>query len=374
MKNENPLRRLRSLGQSVWLDYIHRSLIESGGLKRLVAEDGLGGITSNPTIFEEAIEGSDLYDEAIKGLGSAGKSPAQIYEAIATEDVGRAADILRPVFDKLGGGDGYVSIEVNPHLAHDAQATVVEARRLWKTLSRPNVLIKVPAAREGLEAYRRLITEGINVNVTLLFGLDRYRMVADAYLAGLEDRAALGMPVSGIASVASFFLSRIDVLVDPMLEKAGTAEARKLRGQVAISCAKVAYRIYKEIFGGERFANLAGQGAAPQRLLWASTGVKDPEYSDTKYVDSLIGPHTINTIPMKTLEAYRDHGDPKARLEENLGEAEECLARLGALGIDIDEATRRLEDQGIEKFNKPYDSLMANIQKKSGALSTPGTG
>ena len=365
MKKENPLLKLKSLGQSPWLDYIHRRLTDSGGLNRLIAEDGLSGITSNPDIFDKAIEGSDVYDEAIRDLARAGKSAEQIYEAIATEDVGRAADLLRPVFDKLLGADGFVSIEVNPHSAHEEEATIAEARRLWKTLARPNVFIKVPATVAGLRAVRRLLSEGLNVNVTLLFGLERYRAVAEAYLSGLEDRAERGQPVSSIASVASFFLSRIDVMVDPLLEKKGTAEAGELRGRIAIACAKAAYRIYKEIFGGERFKKLSDLGAAPQRLLWASTGVKDPRYPDTKYVDALIGPQTVNTMPMKTFEAYRDHGDPEPRLEENPQEAEECLARLKALGIDIDEVTEILEAQGIEKFNKPYDSLIANIKKKA---------
>ncbi|MDR3568381.1 MAG: transaldolase [Syntrophobacteraceae bacterium] len=374
MTNENPLLKLRSLGQSVWLDYIHRHLIDSGGLQRMVAEDGLGGITSNPNIFDEAIEGSDVYDDAIRALAREGKSAGQIFEAIATEDVGRAADILKPVFDKLRGRDGFVSIEVNPHLAHDAEATLVEARRLWKTLARPNVFIKVPATVEGIQAIGQLIGEGLNVNVTLLFGLERYRMAAEAYVSGLEDRAARGLPVGGVASVASFFLSRIDVMVDPMLEKTGAPVALELRGQIAIACAKAAYRIYKEIFGSARFGRLADLGAVPQRLLWASTGVKDPQYADTKYVEALIGPHTVNTMPMKTLEAYRDHGDPKPRLEENGDKAREWLARLGFFGIDMGEVSGRLEDEGIEKFNKPYDSLMSNIRKKSGKLSSPGEG
>ena len=371
--NENPLVKLQTFGQSVWLDYIHRRLLDSGGLQRLIAEDGLRGMTSNPNIFDEAIEGGDVYDDAIKDLARAGKSAGEIYEALATEDVGRAADILRPVYDKLRGGDGFVSIEVDPHLARKADATIVEAWRLWRTLARPNIFIKVPAAVEGLTAIRRLIDEGINVNATLLFGLPRYRMVADAYVSGLEDRAARNLPVDNIASVASFFLSRIDTMVDPMLEKTGLADAPKLHGQIAVSCAKVAYRMYKEIFGGERFLKLAGLGAKPQRLLWASTGAKDPQYSDIKYVDELIGPETVNTMPMKTLEAYRDHGNPKPRLEENLDDAEERLARLAALGIDLDEVTGRLEGEGIDKFNKPFDSLVANIQKKCGRLCLPGS-
>jgi transaldolase len=366
--NENPLLKLSSFGQSVWLDYIHRRLIQTGGLLRLIEEDGLRGITSNPTIFDEAIEGSDVYDQTIRGLASEGKEAPEIFEALATEDVGGAADILRPVYDRLQGRDGFVSIEVDPHLARDDKATVEEARRLWKTLSRPNVMIKVPATLEGLKAIRRLIGEGINVNVTLLFALPRYRMVAEAYIAGLEDRAAKSLPLAGISSVASFFLSRIDTMIDPLLEKTGGDEGRRLRGRIAVSSAKLAYRIFKEIFGSERFAKLAGMGAAPQRLLWASTGSKDPAYPDTKYVEALIGDQTVNTLPMKTLEAYRDHGDPRARIEEEVDQAQMALARLSDFGIEIDAVTRKLEEEGIEKFNQPYESLMANIQKKSGGL------
>ncbi|MGC8490282.1 MAG: transaldolase [Syntrophobacteraceae bacterium] len=362
--NENPLLKLASCGQSVWLDYIHRSLMESGGLQRLMWEDGLRGITSNPNIFDEAIEGSDVYDDTIRSLAREGKSASQIYEALATEDVGKAADILKPVFTKLQGRDGFVSIEVDPHLARETEATVSEAHRLWKTLDRPNVFIKVPGTMEGLEAIRRLIGEGLNVNVTLLFGLPRYRMVAEAYIAGLEDRAAKGLPIDNIASVASFFLSRIDSVVDPMLEKIGTAEAGGLSGQIAVSSARVAYRMYKEIFGDERFRRLAALGAGTQRVLWASTGTKNPAYSDVKYVEALIGPETVNTMPMHTLEAYRDHGDPMPRLEEDLSQAEEMLRRLSALGIDLGEVTSRLEEEGIEKFNKPFESLLSNIDRK----------
>jgi transaldolase len=365
---ENPLRKAESYGQSIWLDYIHRRLIESGGLHRLIEEDGLRGVTSNPSIFDEAIEGSDVYDNTIRSLAYAGKSVEEIYQALTTEDVGRAADIFKPVFDRLHGRDGFVSIEVNPHLAHDVQGTVEEARLLWKILARPNVFIKVPATLEGLQSIRQLIGEGININVTLLFGLPRYRMVADAFIAGLEDRAAKGLPIEDIASVASFFLSRIDALVDPMLEKANVDDGRKLRGQIAISSAKIAYQMYKKIFRDDRFRKLADLGAKTQRVLWASTGTKDPEYSDVKYVEALIGPDTINTLPLKTLEAYRDHGNPAPRLEENPGEAYRNLERLAELGIDLDRLTLQLEDEGVEKFNKPYDSSMSNLKKKRGSF------
>jgi len=339
-------------------------------LQRLIEKDGLCGMTSNPDIFEKAIEGSQDYDDAIRALARQGKSVEEIYDTLTVEDVVRAADLFRPTYDRLLGRDGFVSLEVNPHLARDIDGTVAEARRLWAALDRPNVFIKVPATLEGLQSIRQLISEGINVNVTLLFGLPRYQQVADAYISGLEARAAKGLPIEGVASVASFFLSRIDVLVDPLLEKiienrgAEAQIASGLRGQTAIASAKVAYRIYKEVFGSARFRELAALGARPQRVLWASTGTKNPEYSDVKYVEALIGPETINTLPPETLKAYRDHGDPAPRIEEHLEETALNLKRLSELGIDLDEVTQKLEDQGIEKFNKPYDSLMANLEKK----------
>jgi transaldolase len=365
---ENPLRKLESYGQSIWLDYIHRHLIESGGLQRMIEEDGLRGVTSNPSIFDKAIEGSDLYDDTINTFAHEGKSVEEIYQAIVTEDVGRAADNFKPTFDRLDGKDGFVSIEVNPHLAHDVNDTIKEARRLWEVLSRPNVFVKVPSTLEGLQCIRRLISEGININVTLLFGLQRYRMVAEAYLSGLEDRLSKGLPIENIASVASFFLSRIDVMVDPLLEKSDSDNARNLRGQIAISSAKIAYQMYKSIFSTERFKKLAERGAGPQRVLWASTSVKNPEYPDLKYVEPLIGPDTINTLPLKTLEAYRDHGNPAPRLEEDLEQAYRNLDRLAALNIDLETITRKLEEQGIDKFNKPFDSLISNLRKKHDSI------
>ena len=367
---ENPLLKLQSFGQSIWLDYIQRRLIDSGELQRLIEEDGLSGMTSNPDIFEKAMEGSHDYDDAIRALALQGKSVEEIYDTLTVEDVVRAADLFRPTHDRQLGRDGFVSLEVNPHLARDTDGTVAEARRLWAALDRPNVFIKVPATLEGLQSIRQLISEGINVNVTLLFGLPRYRQVADAYISGLETRATKGLPIEGVASVASFFLSRIDVLVDPLLEKiiekrgAEAQIAAGLRAQTAIASAKVAYRIYKEVFGSGRFRALSALGARPQRVLWASTGTKNPEYSDVKYVEALIGPETINTLPPETLKAYRDHGDPAPRIEGHPEEAALNLERLSELGIDLDEVTQKLEDQGIEKFNKPYDSLMANLGKK----------
>ncbi len=370
---ENPLIKLTSFGQSIWLDYLRRGLLTSGELQRLIDEDGVRGMTSNPSIIEQAIHGSHDYDEVIDALILRGKSAHEIYEAVAIEDVQWAADIFRPVYDQMDGRDGFVSLEVSPHLAHDTQGTIQEARRLWQALDRPNVMIKVPATLEGLPAITRLTSEGINVNVTLLFGLPRYRQVAEAYIAGLEDRAARNESIERIASVASFFLSRIDVLVDPMLEaliKAGgsrAALAARLQGQVAEASAKVAYQIYKEIFQSERFQKLAGRGGRVQRLLWASTGTKNPAYSDVKYVEPLIGPQTISTMPEDTLNAYRDHGQPAARLETGLEQAYDVLDRLPELGIDIDQVTQQLEDEGIEKFNKPFDKLMRTLKARQEA-------
>jgi len=374
----NPLIELREMGQSVWLDYLRRGMIESGELARLIEEDGLRGNTSNPSIFQKSIAGSHDYDGAIRALALEGKSVGDIYQALTVEDIRRAADLYRKLYDASGGRHGFVSLEVNPHLARDTGGTVAEARRLWAAVGRPNLLIKVPGTEEGLAAIRALIAEGINVNVTLLFGIPRYRRVAEAYIAGLEDRSAKGRPLEGVVSVASFFLSRIDVLVDPILEKVMAAGgprsklAESLHGRTAIACAKIAYRVYKEMFGGDNFKELARKGARPQRVLWASTSTKNPAYSDVKYVEALIGPQTINTMPMETLNAYRDHGEPASRLEEDADGAASVPARLTELDIDIDRVTQQLEDEGIEKFNRPYDSLMETLSKKRGeALKAP---
>src|ERR1017187_5618493 len=372
----NPLKRLGTLGQSIWLDYIRRDLMASGELRRLIDEDGLRGMTSNPSIFEKAIVESHDYDDDIRRMALQGKGDKAIYETLSQRDVESAADEFRPLYDRTDGQDGYVSLEVNPHLAHDTKGTVKEARRLWAALNRPNVLIKVPATANGLPAIQQLIGEGISVNVTLLFGLPRYRQVAEAYIAGLEARAAQGQPLKHLASVASFFVSRIDALVDPVLEKLmaqGGQEAdlaRKARGQVAVASAKMAYQIYQEIFGSDRFRKLAARGARAQRLLWASTSTKNPDYSDVKYVEALIGPDTVDTAPLETLDAYRDHGEPKARLEQDVEEARRLLARLPELGIGIDDVTRQLEDEGVDKFNKPFDKLMETLAQRSDRKST----
>jgi transaldolase len=370
MKN-NALKQLGMLGQSIWLDYIRRDLIASGELRRLIEEDGLRGMTSNPAIFEKAIAESHDYDENIQAMALKGEGLETIYEALSQRDVQNAADEFRSLYDRMDGKDGYVSLEVNPHLAHDTDGTIKEGRRLWKALDRPNVLIKVPATVEGLPAIRQLISDGISVNVTLLFGLPRYRQVAEAYIAGIEACAGQKKPVTHIASVASFFVSRIDALVDPLLEK-GSAQGgpqadlyKKLHGEVAIASAKMAYQIYKEIFSTERFKKLAAQGARPQRLLWASTSTKSPDYSDVKYVEALIGPDTVDTAPLETLNAYRDHGKPEARLEQDVDGARWVLEQLPSVGINIDDVTQKLEDEGVEKFNQPFDKLMAALAQRS---------
>lgn len=359
---ENPLIKLSGCGQSVWLDYLSRDLLNSGELRRLIDEDGLRGLTSNPAIFEKAITGSLDYDDDIGKLSRQGNGIQEIYETLTVSDVQRAADLFLPVFRGLEGADGFVSLEVNPHLAHDIPGTIAEARRLWAKLDRPNVFIKVPATLEGLPAIRQLISEGINVNVTLLFGLPRYREVAEAYLSGLEERVARGQHLKAV-SVASFFLSRIDTLVDQTLKQMAGAAA-SLEGEVAIASAKVAYSIYRQVFGSRRFRALQDQGARPQRLLWASTSTKNPAYSDVKYVEPLIGPETINTMPLETLNAYRDHGEPASRLGEGLNQAAAILQRLPELGIDLNRVTRQLEDEGVEKFIQPYDNLMRSLEGK----------
>lgn len=369
MINTNPLLQLQTFGQSIWLDYLRRDLIASGQLDELIANDGLRGITSNPAIFEKAIDDSDLYDQAIHDLAAAGKSAADIYDALTIEDIRQTAVHLRPVYEQLDGRDGFVSLEVSPHLARNTTATIAEARRLWTAVDQPNLMIKVPGTQEGLPAIRQLISEGINVNVTLLFGLPRYKEVAQAHINGLRDRLEAGYPINHVASVASFFLSRIDVLVDPMLEKkmaqnGQAAVASQLHGQVAIASARVAYHIFREIYENGRFQRLAEKGARPQRLLWASTSTKNPAYSDVKYVDSLIGPDTVNTLPLKTLQAFRNHGRPAASLQQKVNEAYRVLDQLAKLDIDIDDVTHQLEEEGITKFNKPYDRLMAMLDEK----------
>jgi len=362
---KNSVARISEFGQSIWLDYIRRKFISSGELKKLIDEDGLKGVTSNPAIFEEAIAKSDDYNEALIVLTKKGLSVKNIFLSIAVEDVQNAADLFVEVYEKTNGLDGYVSLEVSPDLARSMYGTIAEARSLWKAVDRKNVMIKVPGTRQALPAIYQLISEGINVNVTLLFGLERYRQVAEAYIAGLETRAAEGKPLDSIASVASFFLSRIDTIVDPMLEEKLNPMADKFKGKVAIACAREAYQIYKNLFGGDRFRKLEAKGAKPQRLLWASTGTKNKTQSDVMYVEALIGANTVNTVPIQTLNAYRDHGNPAARLEDNIEESQIVLRELKELGIDLKAVSEKLEEEGIQKFIKPFEHLLQVIDQKS---------
>lgn len=367
----NRLRQLTAHGQSLWLDYIKRSFVVDGELRKLITEDGLTGITSNPTIFDEAISRGDEYGSAIRSAAQRNRSAEEAYKEIVIADVQAAADELRGVFERTQGRDGYVSLEVSPHLAYDTEGSIVQAREFWERVARPNLFIKIPGTREGLPAIRRSIAAGININVTLLFGLPRYRAVAEAYMAGLEDRLAAGQAVDRVASVASFFLSRIDLLVDPKLEEIAkrggefAARARRLRGQAAIASAKEAYQIYKELFGGERWLRLAA--ARPQPVLWGSTSTKNPEERDVRYVEALIGPGTINTMPRKTLDAFRDHGDPTPRLEEDLDGARAVLRELGEIGIDLDDVSQKLEKEGVQKFSKPFDHSHAELEARLAA-------
>ena len=358
----NRIKQVHEFGQSIWLDFIDRPIMNSGKLQQMIDEDGLRGITSNPAIFEKAISSSAEYDDDIRELASQHQSNEAIFYGLAVKDIQQASDLFAPVYDdKIDGADGFVSLEVSPRLARDTDGTLQQARELWKHVGRPNVMIKIPGTAEGLPAIRQALAEGININVTLLFSLERYEAVAEAYISGLEDRLATGQPIDQLASVASFFLSRIDTLIDPMLVDKGLDD---LKGEVAIASAKKAYEIYKRLFGSERFKKLADKGATPQRLLWASTGAKDPAFSDVKYVDALIGPDTVDTVPMETLDAYRDHGNPANRLEDDLDKATETLARVSQAGLDLPALTQQLEDEGIDKFTKPYDKLLAAIDKQ----------
>ena len=373
-KATNPLIGLQKFGQSIWLDYIRRDLLTGGELKRLIEEDGLRGMTSNPTIFEKAIAGSNLYADILKSLAARKDLDAGgRYEIIAVRDIQDAADILRPVYDSTRHRDGYVSLEVSPYLARDTKATLVEARRLWKAVGRDNIMIKVPGTREGIPAFQELIGEGINVNVTLLFSQQVYVKVAEAYVAGLEQFAASGGNVAKIASVASFFISRIDSAVDSLLESKLKAskdsrqqqQLKSLEGKVAIANGKLAYQDYLRIFGSDRWKKLAAKGSQTQRVLWASTSTKNPAYKDVMYVDELIGSDTVNTLPPATLEAYRDHGHPRPSLTEDIPGAEKTMAALADVGISMDEVTDKLTDDGVRLFAEAFDKLMAAVEKST---------
>ncbi len=354
----NPLKQLSTLGQSPWLDYIKRSLITSGELKRMVEEDGLGGLTSNPAIFEKAIGGSDEYAGVLAEMRrDPSLTPMDMYERIAIVDIQGAADAIRPVYDRTGGKDGFVSLEVSPFLAHDTEASIRDARRLWAAVARPNLMIKIPGTLEGLPAIEQVISEGINVNVTLLFSCQAYEAVAWAFIAGLERRAATGSSISQIASVASFFVSRIDAVVDPKVPE-------DLRGKTAIANAKLAYAAYKRIFSSSRWKAIEHLSPQPQRVLWASTGVKDPKYSDVLYIDSLIGPNTVNTIPPATFEAFRDHGVAKLTLEDDLAGAEVTMKAIASHGVDFDKVTADLVTNGVKLFADAFDKLLNAVNQR----------
>jgi transaldolase/glucose-6-phosphate isomerase len=356
----NPLQGLRKSGQSAWLDYIRRALILSGDLKRLVDEYGIAGVTSNPTIFDKAVSGSTDYDEALRIIAEHGeRDPKALFLTLAIEDIAMAADVLRPVYDDTKGGDGFASLEVSPNLAHDTAGTIREASDLFSRLARPNVMIKVPGTPEGAPAIEELIARGINVNVTLLFDVKAYEQVALAYIAGLERRRAAGGPIENVASVASFFVSRVDTAVDALLP-----DSSPLRGKAAIANAKIAYRLFKRLFSGPRWERLAVEGARVQRPLWASTGTKNPAYSDILYVEGLIGPDTVNTMPENTLHAFADHGRTRPTLEEGLDEADQIIATLPEAGINLDQVTAKLLEDGIASFQRSFDKLLAGIEAK----------
>ena len=374
MSTANPILAIENqYGQSIWMDNLSRDLIESGELKQSIAEQGIRGITSNPAIFEKAIAGNKIYDEAIEAGIKAGKSVQEIYEDLVFTDIRNACDIFMPVYEETDGLDGYVSIEVPPDLAKNTDSTIAEARRYYQTIDRPNLMIKIPGTPEGLPAVEKAISEGMSVNVTLLFSVQSYIDTAWAYIKGLEARAEAGEDISKVASVASFFLSRIDVMVDGQIdEKLGSADGdaktklEAIKGKVAIANAKVAYQKYKEIFGSDRWKALEAKGAKVQRLLWASTGTKNPEYSDVMYVDELVGPDTVNTLPPNTIEACVDHCDPASRIESNLDEANQVIAGLkdDAVNIDLDNVMDALLEEGIDKFIKPFESLMSSLESK----------
>jgi transaldolase len=361
------IHELNALGQSVWLDFIQRSLIRSGDLLDYV-EQGLSGITSNPAIFQKAITESSDYDEQMEQLAEAGKSPEEIYEALTVEDARLAADVLLPVFRQSKGTDGFFSLEVEPHLAHNKQGSIAAAERLFRSLDRPNIMIKIPATEEGYEAIQELTAEGININITLMFSLGQYGRVAEAYISGLEKRLAKGYSVRNIESVASFFVSRVDTKVDKLLAEIQTPEAKALIGKIGIANAKMAYQEFLETFHSQRWLHLQEKGADIQRVLYGSTGTKDPKYSDVMYVENLIGADTINTIPRETLSAFMDHGKVASTLEENLDEARAQLGQLAEVGIDLEEIGQQLLDEGIKKFIEPYDSLIKSISDKSAEL------
>jgi transaldolase len=364
---KNPLIELEKCGQSVWLDNISRDMLVKGELKRLRDEDGLSGVTSNPSIFQKAMAGGYAYDNQIKEIlsGNPDISAGNLFETLAVKDIQDATDVLKPVYDKTNGHDGFVSIEVSPELAYDTGATVTDATRLHRKVGRPNVMIKIPATQEGLPAIREMISNGVCINVTLIFSPTVYEQVVDAYISGLEDRIKKGESIKNIDSVASFFISRIDTAVDKQLEAKGN---KNLQGKIAIANAKLVYQRAKELFGSERFKKLEKEGAKKQRLLWASTSTKNPEYSDILYVEELIGNDTVNTLPPSTLNAYRDHGNPASRIETGLDIAKDQMKKIANLGVDFEAVTRKLTDDGVVLFADSFNELVRAIEKKKGEV------
>jgi transaldolase len=368
----NPLLQLKTFGQSVWYDNIDRSQLISGQFKRLLDEDGVVGVTANPTIFQKSISSGNAYDEQITQLIQEGKSTNEIYEALVISDICTVADILRPIYDRTNRQDGFVSLEVSPELAHDTERTLAEVRRFWKTVDRPNLLIKIPATPEGIPAIQQALTDGININITLIFSLDDYRSVADAYISALEERNAEGKEIGHIASVASFFVSRVDTLVDQLLENrikatSDSAEQQKLKsleGKAAIANARLVYQEFKRIFSTPRFETLKHSGAHVQRPLWASTSTKNPAYRDVLYAEELIGPDTVDTMPLETIQNFRDHGRVSRTIENDIPQASAEFAALEEVGIHYDQVTQQLEDEGVQKFTDSFHELFKGIESK----------
>ena len=380
VKNERPTNTIKQLhqeGQSVWLDDISRQMLQAGELKRQVEEIGIRGVTSNPTIFQKAIAGGDAYDDEIKRLLDAGTNASDIFESLAVADIRQACDVLRPLYDQSEGGDGFVSLEVSPAAARDPERTRLEARRLWRSVDRPNLMVKIPGTTEGAAVIQEMLREGININITLLFAIESYSRVAEAYIAALETRHAAGEPIDRVASVASFFVSRVDTLIDSQIEERLSqtedpelqARLQGLLGKSAVANAKLAYARFQELFEGPRFAPLRGAGAKVQRPLWASTGTKNPAYSDVLYVEELIGPETVNTMPGKTIVAFLDHGVVRRTVDRDVDTARQVLTGLAEAGISIDAATARLEEEGIASFAKSYDELIEGVESKRAALA-----
>ncbi len=372
----NPLLQLKEYGQSVWYDNIDRAQLVSGQFKRLLDEDGVVGVTANPTIFQKSVSHGDAYDEQMTQLIKEGKSTGEIYEALVIQDICTVADMLRPIYDTTYRQDGYVSLEVSPDLAHDTEGTLSEVRRFWKLVNRPNLLIKIPGTPEGLPAIRQALTEGISINITLIFSIETYRQVVDAYLSALEDRNAEGKDISHIASVASFFVSRVDTLVDKLLEAkikatSDSAEQQKLKaleGKAAIANARLVYQDFKQIFNTPRFETLKHSGAHLQRPLWASTSTKNPAYRDVLYAEELIGPNTVDTMPLETIENFRDHGRVSLTIENNIPQAKAELAALEEVSIHYDQVTQQLQDEGVQKFADSFHELFKGIESKKQAI------